>query len=148
MSIQKYIATIFFVFPSCLYSQSLSDSDKPTTTGKVEIYQDVRVSELVEKNIQYNENQKGIPGYRIQIFFDSGNNARNKANIIKSEFMSKYPKIEAYLIFQEPNFKVRVGDFRIRIDAERFEKILQTNYQGSFVVIDEINLPKLDVDLF
>jgi hypothetical protein len=145
------VTVVFLLFSPCfIFSQTLSNSDtvKDSGSGKIEILQDVRISQLVEKHIEYNQNQKGIPGFRVQIFFDSGNNARNKANVIKAEFIAKYPEVEAYLLFQEPNFKVRVGDFRTRLDAERFEKAIENSYQGAYVVIDEINLPKLGSDNF
>jgi hypothetical protein len=76
----------------------------------------------LQKRIEYNENQKGINGFRVQIFFDSGNNARSKATAIRAEFIARNPDVGAYLSFQEPYFKVRVGDFRTRIEAEKLEK--------------------------
>ena len=62
-----------------------------------------------------------------------------------NEFNSKHPKIEAYLMFQEPNYKVRVGDFRSRMDAQRFLHKITEDYPNAFIVKDnEINYPNLD----
>ena len=49
-------------------------------------------------------------------------------------------------MFQEPNYKVRVGDFRNRIDATRFLKKIYEQFQNAFIVLDEINLPVIDYE--
>ncbi|MFA6923085.1 MAG: SPOR domain-containing protein [Bacteroidales bacterium] len=129
--------TVFIFILFCflkLYSQN---------EGNVEIIQDSKIDELVKLHINFNEHSKGINGYRIQIFFDSGNNARNKAEKVKHDFLNKYPDTQAYLLFQQPYFKIRVGDFRTRLDAERFLKTIETEFQNSFIVKDVINFPKL-----
>ena len=47
--------------------------------GGVEVIVDPAITALVEKHIQVNQAREGIPGYRIQIFFDSGNNSKTRA---------------------------------------------------------------------
>jgi hypothetical protein len=66
----------------------------------IQIIQDDRVDLLVSKHIQINQNRKGMEGYRIQIFFDSGNNSKTKAQSIYEGFKAKYPDVRAYLIVQ------------------------------------------------
>jgi len=115
-------------------------------TGNVEIIvPDTRVNTLVEKHIAFDENRGSIRGFRIQIFFDSGNNSKNSAVAAMNTFKAKHPHVEAYLIFQEPNYKIRVGDFRCRMDAQRFLHKISEEYENAFIVKDdEINLPDLD----
>ena len=115
-------------------------------TGKIEIIvQDTRINTLVSKHIAFNESRGSIRGFRIQIFFDSGNNSKSKANSAMSEFKAAHPDIGAYLLFQEPNFKVRVGDFRSRMDAQRFLHKIAEDLPNAFIVKDdEINYPNLE----
>ncbi len=108
--------------------------------GKVEVIGDSRISSLIEKHKTACSREK-IIGWRVQIFFDSGNNSKNKAYSKKGAFSAKYPDIGSYLSFQSPNYKVRVGDFRTRMDAEGFKKMLLTDHPDSFVVRDEIKFP-------
>lgn len=117
-------------------------------TGKVEIVVgDYRINTLVEKHKTWCEDRGSIKGFRIQIFFDSGNNSKSKAISAMSEFRSKHSKVEAYLMFQEPNYKVRVGDFRCRMDAQRFLHKITEDYPNAFIVKDnEINFPSLEVE--
>jgi len=56
------------------------------------------------------------PGYRVQIY--SGND-RNKAEKIRTEFMHSFPSIRTYLFYVQPQFRVKVGDFRTRGDAQK-----------------------------
>lgn len=91
--------------------------------------QQTLASQLTEKSI----------GYRVQIFFSSGSNSREQANRVKNEFSSKYPQTNVYVIFREPNFQVRVGDFRTRAEAVGFQKEIEPLFPQSFVVKDEIS---------
>ena len=77
--------------------------------GTIQIVGDRKVSHLVDTHIEFNERVKTIPGFRIQIASVSGNNSKSKAFAIKEQFISEYPEIKAYLVFDEPNFKVKVG---------------------------------------
>ncbi len=112
--------------------------------GTVKIIQDPAIEQLVQKHIQVNQTRNGIPGYRIQIFFDSGTNSRTKATRVCEEFRRLYPGTGIYLTFISPNYKVRAGDFRTRLDAFRFLQEAQVNYPSAYVVTDQINLPNID----
>ncbi len=130
----------------CLYFSFFITSfsqETPNDTGKVEIIQDQKLDELLNKHLHYCQNYRVIPGYRIQIFFDSGNNSKKGAMSIKASFITKYPEVEAYIIFQEPYYKVRVGDFRNRMEAEGFLEIIIDDYPNAYRVNDKINFPEI-----
>jgi hypothetical protein len=118
--------------------------DNKKEKGHIQIIQDDRVDLLVSKHIQINQNRKGIEGYRIQIFFDSGNNSKTKAQSINEGFKAKYPDVRAYLSFKSPNYKVRVGDYRTRLDAQRFLNDIIDEYPNAWIIADMINLPKVE----
>ena len=118
--------------------------DKDTGKGHVQIIQDEKVDLLVSKHIQINQNRKGEEGFRIQIFFDSGNNSKTKAESIYEGFKAKYPDVGAYLSFKSPNYKVRVGDFRTRLDAQRFLNEIIAEYPSAWIIADQINLPQIE----
>lgn len=118
-------------------------AQQPVAQGEVNIIQDERVAALLEKHIQNNEAFNGLSGYRIQIFFDSGSNAKNRANNERRRFISLYPSTQAYVIFDAPNFKVRVGNFRNRLDAEKFLREILKHFEMAYVVPSKIELPKL-----
>jgi hypothetical protein len=118
--------------------------DTKKEKGHILIIQDNRVDLLVSKHVQINQNRKGIEGYRIQIFFDSGNNSKTKAQSIYEGFKAKYPEVKAYLSFKSPNYKVRVGDYRTRLDAQRFLNDIIIEYPNAWIIADLINLPSVE----
>lgn len=76
-----------------------------------------------------------LPGYRIQVF--SGNN-RSQAIQTRAEVLEKFPSYAAYLIYKQPSFRVRVGDFRTRSAAQELLAELKVLYPVSFIVPDEV----------
>ena len=107
--------------------------------SQVSLHPDNAVSQLVEKQQSLSASMTGKSvGYRVQIFFSSGNNSREQAFKVKNEFALQYPKVSAYISFKEPNFRVRVGDFRTRAEAFGFLKEIEAQFPQSFVVKDDI----------
>lgn len=112
--------------------------------GDIQLIQDDKVDLLVSKHIIINQNRPGIDGYRIQVFFDSGSNSKSRAQSVYESFRSKYPGTGAYLTFKTPNYKVRAGDFRTRLDAQRFLNEILPDYPNAWITEDQINLPKVE----
>ena len=81
-----------------------------------------------------------MKGYRVQIYFGVN---RPKATEVKLDFCSKYVDVPAYLSYQQPNYKVRIGDFRNRYEAFEFLKRIEGAYPTNFVVPDEVKFPSL-----
>lgn len=110
----------------------------------MQVVQDAKVKTLVEEHKKANAKVGVVEGFRVQIFFDSGANSRTNAESARSKFSAKYPNIPAYLTFKEPNFKLRVGDFRTRSEARGFLKMIYSEYPNAFVIKDEIKYPPLE----
>ena len=113
-------------------------------SGSVTVYQDRRVDELVQKQVKLSEAGNSEEGYRIQIFSDSGNNSKTKAQSAMDDFLSKHPEVKAYLAFKSPNYKVKVGDFRSKLDAIRYLNQISAEFQNAFIISDQINLPQTE----
>lgn len=111
--------------------------------GKLPVKQDSRITDLLIRHSQINQKRKGIDGFRLEIFFGSDNKAREKATKVKTEFNLIYPTIPAYVSFQTPNFKVRVGDFRNKSEALKTKAAIAAKYPNAFIVKDNIRFPEL-----
>ena len=101
--------------------------------GHVEIKGDVEVTQLVQKHIELNERVRTIPGYRIQVASLSGSTSKNRAFDMKERIRETYPGVEAYVVFDEPNFKVKVGDFRTRLEAYVFLQRIRADFPGTII---------------
>ena len=51
--------------------------------------------------------------------------------------------MKGYVVYEGPYFKVRAGDFRTHLEAEKLEKELTIEYPGTFIVKDMITVPEL-----
>lgn len=104
------------------------------------IGRDSRYDQLVAKQRRLNLTRQTVPGFRVQIYFGSN---RPKASEVKIDFTERYPEVPAYISYQQPNYKVRVGDFRSRFEAQQFLGKIEGQYPTMFIVPDEVRLPSL-----
>lgn len=113
--------------------------------GIITITGDKEVERLVEKHVAFNEMLNTIPGYRIQIASLSGPNSKQQAFSLKERFLSVFPELQVYIIFDEPNFKIKVGDFRTRLEAYARLQDIKGFYSGH-IIQDNINFRPIDTD--
>lgn len=111
--------------------------------GKLVIVQDPRIDSLVELSVAYNQSFPYISGYRVQIYMASGNDALSNAEIVKKDFELEFPDLTAYITFREPYYRVRVGDYRTRLEANQLLKPIRRSYQDAWIIQDKISLPFL-----
>lgn len=106
-------------------------------SGKVTVTGDVAINEMVERHIELNNRVGTMPGFRVQIASFSGTNSKTSAFSLRDRFMTDYPLVQAYIVYDEPNFKVKVGDFRTRLEAYAFLQEIKEVYKG-YIIKDNI----------
>ena len=84
---------------------------------------------------------KTTNGYRVQIFMEIGNDAISHAEAMKSSFMKAFPELPVYLTYEQPYYRLRVGDFRNRVEAEKYMRLIKPKFNLAFVTADIINPP-------
>ena len=89
-----------------------------------------------------NNASKKLTGYRIRVYFDNGQNARNKSEAIARSVSAAYPGIGVYRTFESPNYKVSVGDFRTKDEALKVYHALKATYPTALLLKDTINYPR------
>jgi hypothetical protein len=119
----------------------LSNHKDSSSIGAYTLSLPVGLDQLIESYKKVNYTSTGLDGYRVQIFSESGNNAKEHAQKSLSDFNQSAYENAAYLIYQQPNFKVRCGDFRTKAEAQRLLKQLSGQYPGSYIVKDNIKIP-------
>ncbi len=111
--------------------------------GKVEVNKDPQIDSLIARRLELSRQSNGggpnltDKGFRVQIF--SGND-RKAAYAEQSKFKAIYPTVGAYVSYEQPNYKIRVGDFRTRIEAEKFMYKLRNLYPSLFIFSEKIYL--------
>ena len=97
-------------------------------------------NKLISKNML----SSGIPGYRIRIYSESGIGAKKEQQQVRARFLSLYPGLDAYNRYDEPFFKIYVGDCRTRSEALKLQDMVRKNFPSPIVVDDFINLKSVD----
>lgn len=110
-------------------------------TGSLNVNQDSRIERLMSKQREVYAANSTMSGFRVQIFMEIGNEAVDHAMVTKAEFEKAYPGLPIYLSYEQPYYRLRVGDFRNRVEAEKYLRILKPNYGVAFVTADIINPP-------
>ena len=110
--------------------------------GTLHVNQDSRIERLMRKQRDVYAANSTMNGFRVQIFMEIGNEAVDHARGVKANFEKQYPELPIYLSYEQPYYRLRVGDFRNRIEAEKYLRILKPQYGVAFVTADIINPPQ------
>ncbi|MCX2573316.1 SPOR domain-containing protein [Pedobacter sandarakinus] len=139
---RKLYAFVFFIL---LFKISLAQR------GEVTVIKDPLIDSLIAKRAAVykttGEVKPGKPivsayGYRVQIFYGSD---RREVFNQQARFKTLYPRLNTYLVYKEPNYYVRVGDFRTRLEAQRLMSEIRPTFPTLFIFREKINAPQLDI---
>ncbi len=106
--------------------------------GCAQIIQSRSITRLVKKHIAFNQAQKTVDGYRIEIFSGAGTEGKTGAGSVRTAFLEKYTTVKAYLSFNQPNYSLRIGDFKDRIEALRFLEKIKDDYPDALLVKEKV----------
>ncbi|CAM4256190.1 Sporulation related domain-containing protein [Pedobacter westerhofensis] len=120
--------------------------------GVVTVVKDPLIDSLIKRRIELSKKTTTVTirkdgpivsqmGYRVQIFYGSD---RREVFNEQQRFKSSYPKINTYITYKEPNYYLRAGDFRTRLEAQRMMNELRPVFATLFVIREKINAPSLE----
>lgn len=105
--------------------------------AQVQVYYGPGIEEHVENYRQQAAKTK-TKGFRVQLLSLNGPKAKDEVQQARQLFIKSWPEHAAYVTWDAPNWKLRVGDFRTRLDATLFWKQIYTHFPQSYVVMDEV----------
>lgn len=114
--------------------------------GSVLVIEGEGVHEAV-KAVESQRRSREVSGFRIVIFSDNGQYAGDNADAVLKEFRSLYPRINAYLVYESPYFKVSVGDCLSMEEAQILMAKILGNYPKAFPRRESIALEALTTPL-
>lgn len=109
----------------------------------VDVRQSQKIAGSMESHVVSNEGRT-MSGYRVRIFFDNKQSARNESEATMKKFKSLFPEVMAYRLYANPYFKVTVGDFRTKSEAMALLARIKGEFPGAFVVKENIGYPVVD----
>lgn len=121
--------------------ETLTEKDS-VTSAVVNIYQDKRIEQLFLDR-QTLSNTGVIAGFRVQVFSSNRQQtAKTEAFRIKALVKERFPEKGVYESYSSPFWKVRVGDFRTREDAQELLTELMSAFpdmkREMYIVADDI----------
>jgi len=138
----KYL--FFLSFSFIAFSVAAQD------TSTVLVHKDPRLDLLLKKQGDINAavrkaNARTAKGFRLLVI---NTNKRDEAIAAKTKVYTNFPQLKAYLVYQSPYFRLKVGNFRTREEAQQYQKTLGYYFpKGVFIIADTIEItPERDTD--
>ena len=94
------------------------------------INQDSSITKLLKLRTEYNKKVFESSFYTIQIYYGD----LSEADSILKVFSEEFNEIETSLIFETPNYKVRVGNFKNIIDAAKKLESIKRKFRSAFIL--------------
>ena len=94
------------------------------------INQDSSITKLLKLKTDYNKKIFESSFYTIQIYYGD----LSEADSILKVFSEEFNEIETSLIFETPNYKVRVGNFKNIIDASKKLEGIKRKFRSAFIL--------------
>lgn len=92
--------------------------------------QDPKFEQLLNEKRKSNTNLSYNDRYKIQIFNGTSDLAKKTLN----EFRQEFKNTDATIIFNTPNYKVWIGNYRTRMEAERNLADIKKRYKNVFLI--------------
>jgi hypothetical protein len=133
---------LVFVMVSLVVSPVIAKSQgySRDTFSSVIVNKDPRFDEMAAKQAEINKKAvrsgpRRVRGFRIQA---ANTQNRDEANSVKAELLRRFPDQKSYLLYQAPNFRVRIGNFLTQREAFQLRKLISALYpeKGIYIVPD------------
>lgn len=98
--------------------------------GEINIKQDANITRLLEV---YKISNSKSNFYTIQVGFGS----YSKAEELKQQVDIDFPALKSKIIFDSPTYRVQIGQFKSKLDAERKFKEVRIKYPESLLLKPE-----------
>lgn len=119
----KYTSTIPFII--LLFLSSISFAQQ----GTVNIYEDQKLTELLTLKSNLAKENKLTDGYTIQLYYGE----LKEANVIIRDYRRTQSKWPATIQYETPNYKVWVGNYATRLEADRALLEIKRTFPNAFV---------------
>ena len=123
-NLSKHNLLYFFILSSFLCLSSRAQD------GKTNISVDPKIDQLLKEKRKLNTGLFLNEGYKIQIFY--GNSEESKKKL--QEFKKEFKDLDGTIIFNSPNYKVWIGNFKTRIEVERAMVDIKKKYPTALII--------------
>src|SRR3990167_5165369 len=115
---RRIFSLLFFASAWAAFSQPRTDT-LSVAKGLVPVISDPRLDLLLQRHIAGSESNHKIRGYRVQL---ASGMERKVVMDMKARVLSRYPDLKIYVLYQQPYFKLRTGNYRTIWEAKGAQK--------------------------
>ncbi|MEM6398181.1 MAG: SPOR domain-containing protein [Bacteroidota bacterium] len=108
--------------------------------GNVQVTAEEPVNRLLNAFMQVNEETTTVEGWRVQILATTD---RQRLETVESRFERQYPSVPVDWVHTSPYYKLRAGAFLTKLEAERLKFSLSREFEGVYLVRDEVEETEL-----
>jgi len=113
-----FYLTVFFQWNTVAQTQIIPNKDQEV------------IDQLMERKMAQNNQFSLYTNFSLQL--KSGQ--KEEVELLYKEFTAVYPEIDATIVFANPQFKLIVGNFKHKIEAEHLLRKIKDKYPSAFVV--------------
>ena len=125
-----------------LEDQSLAGASIFNSMPKeVTVHQSGAVKAAAADQISRNAGRQ-MTGFRIRVFYDNAQSARNASESVYKAMQAKYPRMTVDRSFANQYFMVTIGRFRTRIDAVKVLREIQGSYPDATIIKERFKYPE------
>ncbi len=107
-----------------------------TKDGTVRIESSAHIDQMLAQKKSYNKSLEKFQGFKIQIYYGS----EKECYEVKEEFTSLFPEIATSIIFSTPQWKLQIGNYRTRLEADHSMVNIKKEYPAAIVLATEIEI--------
>jgi hypothetical protein len=131
---------LFFLFILLPFLSVAQTDTTLSENGSITSINEKGIDALVSKYENILKAKNGVEGWRVQIMFKT---KKEEIQQLKITFIKLYPKIPAYLEYDAPYYRVRVGNCRTKLEAIKIQRQISKHFPGAYPVPEIINFSQL-----
>lgn len=109
------------------------------TKSEEPLYVNKRLEAVLDTMAEQNRAIRYISGFRIQLYVG---NTRQEADNAKSYVYQLFPELNPYVSYSQPSYRVKVGDFMYRADAEEYLDQMRQQYPSAVILPERVEIKK------
>lgn len=121
----KKVIYLFVLF-NCFFFSSLWSQD-----ASLKVRLEPKLQQVLDFKKKVNENAFTSGQFAIQLFYGS----YAQATSVSEKFNRLFPDQQAELVFETPNYKVRVGKYASRLEATKNLQLIKRRFPAAFLLV-------------
>jgi hypothetical protein len=131
---------LFLLFILSPFLSTAQADTNLSENGSITSINEKGINDLVSKYERSLRAKDGVNGWRVQIAFKT---KKEELKRLKIAFIKLYPEIPVYLEYEAPYYRIRIGNFRSKLEAIRIKDLISKHFSGAYPVPTIINFSKL-----